>query len=83
MDGAALAVQHAPPRVLALLREHQQLLTKIKQKRAERGRLAERIEAAMAGGQRDGVPLFNELVALDRLLSLRKRTGCLGYRSSA
>ncbi len=50
----------------ALLREHQQLLTKIKQKRAERGRLAERIEAAMASGQRDGVPLFNELSALDQ-----------------
>jgi len=65
-DGAALAVQQAPQRVAALLREHQQLLTKIKQKRAERARLAERIEVAMASGQRDGVPLFNELVALDQ-----------------
>lgn len=65
-DGAALAVQRAPQREAALLREHQLLLSKIKQKRGERVRLAERIQAAMASGQRDGLPLFEELAALDR-----------------
>ena len=64
IDSGGLA---ARGRTQPLLREQQQLLlTKSKQKRAERVRLAERIEAAIATLPRDELPLMDELSALDQ-----------------
>lgn len=64
--GASLAVRQPSQRIAALLHEHRQLLSKIKQKKAERQRLAERIESAMSVGQRDGLPLLAEIMEIDR-----------------
>lgn len=65
-EDSFLAVQQTPQRVAALLREHQRLLAKIKQKKAERARLLAGIDEAMTIGQREGLPLTTELLAMDR-----------------
>ena len=65
-EGSFLAVQQTPQRVAALLQEHQRLLAKIKQKKAERTRLLAGIDEAMSIGQREGLPLTGELLAMDR-----------------
>lgn len=64
----ALLPKQPSQRLAALLREHRQLLTKIRQKQGERPRLAERIAAAVSAAQDPGIPLLDEIVELDRQL---------------
>lgn len=65
---AALAPKQPSQRLAALLREHRQLLAKIRQKQNERARLAARIAAAVSAAQHQGMPLLDEIVDLDRQL---------------
>lgn len=67
-ESSALAVQQTPQRVAALLHEHRLLLAKIRQKQAERTRLTAGIDEAMRVCQRDGLPLLDEIVSIDRQL---------------
>lgn len=65
VSGSSLIVQQEPQRLAALLREHSQLLSKIKQKKAERQRLEQRITEATTAARSHAVPLIEELMKLD------------------
>jgi hypothetical protein len=65
---AALMAQRKPQRLAALLHEHQQLLLKIQQKKAECERLTKHIESAISVGRHEALPLFEEMMTLDRQL---------------
>lgn len=61
-----MILQQEPQRLAALLREHGQLLAKIKQKKGERERLEERIRETIRSAQTRALPLVDELLGLDR-----------------
>lgn len=58
-------MRQEPQRLAALLHEHGQLLSKIKQRKAERERLEARITEAATAARSSALPLVEELVALD------------------
>lgn len=61
----SLRLQERPERLSSLLREHQQLLTKIKQKKRELQRLSERMQTTLAEASRRVAPLLAEIERLD------------------
>ncbi|HRI49334.1 MAG TPA: hypothetical protein PLW65_04060 [Pseudomonadota bacterium] len=64
-SATGLRLQERPERLSSLLREHQQLLTKIKQKRRELQRLTERMQTTLAEASRRVAPLLAEIERLD------------------
>lgn len=60
-----LRLQERPERLSSLLREHQQLLAKIKQKKRELQRLAERMQTTLAEATRRVAPLLAEIERQD------------------
>lgn len=65
MPDSSLIVQKKPQRLAALLHEHSHLLSKIRQKKAERERLEERITAATTAARGHATPLVEVLMELD------------------
>ena len=62
----AIAPQQKPQRLLALLREHKQLLAKIKQKQSETSRLGRRIATAIAVAHQEAKPILEKTARLER-----------------
>jgi len=62
----AIAPQQKPQRLLALMREHKQLLAKIKQKRSETSRLGRRIATAIAVAHQEAKPIQEKTARLER-----------------
>ena len=60
-----LRLQQRPERLASLLREHQQLLAKIRQKKRELQKLAERLQTTFAEASRRISPLLAEIERLD------------------
>lgn len=66
----SLRLSAKPELLTALLREHRQLLTKIKQRKTELQRLTERIQTTMSEFASKAQPLMTEIKQLDRELHL-------------
>ena len=62
----AIAPQQKPQRLLALMREHEQLLAKIKQKQSETSRLGRRIATAIAVAHQEAKPILEKTARLKR-----------------
>ena len=67
-DRAGLRIRHQPERLAALEREHRQILAKIRQKKGEQRRLAERIERALRELESVLRPAMDALAELDRAI---------------
>jgi chromosome segregation ATPase len=65
---AGLRLHEKPTRLQSLLREHQQLLVKIRQKKRELQRLSERLQATFTETSRRLAPLLQTIAELDRQL---------------
>jgi hypothetical protein len=63
-----LRLSEQPERLAALLREHQQLLAKIRQKKKELQRLGQRLDASMEETRRGLQPLLSRIEHLDEQL---------------